>query len=344
MATFSKAAFDTAKYAAARPTYPRQLFDFVFRFHEHGSTNTGPGAIPSPTDGGNTGALRTRERVRWDTALDLGCGTGQATPELHPFRRVIGVDPSAKMLVGARQHLADVLGSSHSESPSPNPSQSQSQGQYEFVQSPAERLSFLEDGSVDLVVSAQAAHWFDWTALWPELARVLRTNGTVAFWGYSEMRLSRYPTLTPLIHAYSRGTDPKDSIGPYWEQPGRSIVDNHLQDVPAAENVVPGAFRAEERVYFTGSHYPTLPSPRPVILRKKTTWGGFEAYLHSFSALHTFRAQNPADAARPEGDVAARFVKQLKEGVRGVGAENGVEDGDEVEVEWPLALVLVKRV
>lgn len=54
MATFSKATFNTAKYAAARPTYPRQLFDFIFQYHER----MAPGS------------------ARWDTAVDLGCGTG----------------------------------------------------------------------------------------------------------------------------------------------------------------------------------------------------------------------------------------------------------------------------
>ena len=29
---------------------------------------------------------------------------------------------------------------------------------------------------------AQAAHWFDWKKLWPELARILRKNGSVAIW------------------------------------------------------------------------------------------------------------------------------------------------------------------
>ena len=52
MATFAKTTFDSARYSLFRPTYPRQLFDVVFRFHE-----------------------QTRD-ARWDLAVDLGCGTG----------------------------------------------------------------------------------------------------------------------------------------------------------------------------------------------------------------------------------------------------------------------------
>ncbi|KAH8110949.1 S-adenosyl-L-methionine-dependent methyltransferase [Phellopilus nigrolimitatus] len=324
MATFSKATFNTAKYAAARPTYPRQLFDFVFRYHEQGSSSV-------------RGRGESTGKARWDAAVDLGCGTGQATIELHPFKRVVGVDPSAKMLDEARQYVTTSLGGPGDASIS----------QFDFVQSPAESLGFLEDGSVDLVVSAQAAHWFDWKKLWPELARILRKNGTVAFWGYSEMRLSGYPLLTPLINAYSQGSDPATSLGPHWEQPGRSIVDNHLQDVPSATSIIPDAFYSEERVYFSGSHYSSLPSPRPVILRKKMNWENFEAYLRSFSSLHTFQARYPADATRENGDIVTRFTTTLKEKMYGTDqGEKRLDVGEEneIEVEWPLALVLVKRV
>jgi len=29
---------------------------------------------------------------------------------------------------------------------------------------------------------AQAAHWFDWSKMWPEVARILRKSGSAAFW------------------------------------------------------------------------------------------------------------------------------------------------------------------
>ena len=68
---------------------------------------------------------------------------GQATVELTQFQKVIGVDPSSKMIEQARQS-----------------SQSQySPGQIEFKHSKAEDLGFLADGSVDLIVSgSQASH------------------------------------------------------------------------------------------------------------------------------------------------------------------------------------------
>lgn len=70
--------------------------------------------------------------------------------------------------------------------------------------------------------------------------------------GYSEFRLSHYPSATALIHAYSQGSDPKNSVGPYWERPGRTILDEHLVAIPDPETVVPGQFLDFQRLYFSG--------------------------------------------------------------------------------------------
>ncbi|KAI0700292.1 S-adenosyl-L-methionine-dependent methyltransferase [Cytidiella melzeri] len=299
MATFSKATFNTAKYASIRPTYPRQLYDFIFKYHERGN------------------------KARWSTAIDLGCGTGQATTELSAFQKIIGVDPSAKMIEQASRDAATAG----------------LPGQIEYQQSAAEELPFLQDGSIDFVSAAQAAHWFNWTKLWKEAARVMRTDGSLAVWGYSEFRLTGYPSATKLINQYSQGSDPANSLGPHWERPGRTIVDEHLVAIPDPETVVPGAFCDFERVYFTGDYYPNLPDTRPVILRKKMSWDDLMSYLRTFSALHTFHEKYPEDLQRADGDIAGRFLHRLQEEVilqKGQAAE-------EIDVEWPLALILARR-
>ena len=72
--------------------------------------------------------------------------------------------------------------------------------------------------------------------------------------GYSEFRLSNYPSATALINDYAQGKDPTNSIGPYWEQPGRSIVDNHLLDIPHPQEVAPGQFYDFTRIFFRGPY------------------------------------------------------------------------------------------
>ena len=67
------------------------------------------------------------------------------------------------------------------------------------------------------------------------------------------MRLTNFPSLTPLITDYFNGTDPRNSIGPYWDQPGRSILEGHLLKVPSATDTLPDKFSEFERVFFTGT-------------------------------------------------------------------------------------------
>ena len=121
-------------------------------------------------------------------------------------------------------------------------------------------------------IIAEAAHWFDWTKFWPEAARVLRPGGTVAFWVhcfvssgpvatdarissvqvYSDFRLSRFPSLTPLINDYAEGKDPATSLGPHWQYPGHTVLEDHLVDVPKATDVMPDSYTDWQHTFFTG--------------------------------------------------------------------------------------------
>ena len=68
-----------AAYAAARPTYPEALFDWL--------------ATLAPRDG---------------TVLDCGCGNGQASTALaERFARVIATDPSSEQIANAVPHARD---------------------------------------------------------------------------------------------------------------------------------------------------------------------------------------------------------------------------------------------
>jgi hypothetical protein len=57
--------------------------------------------------------------------------------------------------------------------------------------------------------------------------------------------------------------------------------------------------------------------------------------------LHTYHERYPEDLERPEGHIAQRFWKNLKERVESEGGS--VRDEDQVDIEWPLALILVKK-
>ncbi|KZT54863.1 S-adenosyl-L-methionine-dependent methyltransferase [Calocera cornea HHB12733] len=307
MATFARSAFNVKAYSDIRPVFPQAFFTLVYGYHA------------------NAGKLNGA-KAEFKRCVDLGCGTGQATTILaEKFDEVIGVEPSGPMVDRATKLLQEIKENSK---PASVPDK------IRYVKSAAEELSFLEDGSVDMVTASQAAHWFDYSRLWPEVGRVLKPNGTVAFWGYGEMRLPKHPSLARLITEFTHGPE----LDPCWEQPGRSIVEALLDPIPS-----PGApFDAstEQRVKFSGDYLPLseVPKPEPVILTKELDWHGLETYARTFSALHTYWEKHPEDKERPDGDFAVRWVQKMKKAI----IEDG-GDADKVTVEWPAGLLLVKK-
>lgn len=92
---------------------------------------------------------------------DLGSGTGlSALPFLQRGHRVHGVEPNAAMRAGAQTWLAGFPA-------------------FSSVDGSAE-ASTLADASMDLVLSAQAFHWFEPTSAARETRRILRPGGLVA--------------------------------------------------------------------------------------------------------------------------------------------------------------------
>ncbi|KZS99855.1 uncharacterized protein LAESUDRAFT_667487 [Laetiporus sulphureus 93-53] len=166
-------------HSKACSTYLTQLYDFIFSFHAHDP------------------------HVKWDTSLDLSCGTRQVTLELIPhFMHIISTDPSSCM-------IAQAIKSLHSHS--------HLKACVHFVQSMVKELGWLGDGSVDIIISVQAVHWFDWMRLWPEVAHVLHPGESFAarmHLGYSQFWLMHHPSCMPLIHAYLQDMH---ALRPYWK-------------------------------------------------------------------------------------------------------------------------------
>jgi ubiquinone/menaquinone biosynthesis C-methylase UbiE len=96
--------------------------------------------------------------------VDLGCGTGLSSrPLIDRGANVVGIEPDEVMLARAEATLGD---------------------RARFLRGRAEALP-LPDASADLVVSAQAAHWFEEPDASDELLRVLRPGGYIAYvWKY----------------------------------------------------------------------------------------------------------------------------------------------------------------
>jgi len=126
-------------------------------------------------------------------AIDVATGNGQAATGLaRHFDAVIATEPSAAQLREARPHP-----------------------RVEYRLEPAEAIS-IEAGSADLVVAAQAAHWFDWPKFAAEAGRVLRRGGVLAIWSYGNCDVA--PAIDRLVADFSR-----DVVGPYWPRERRHV-------------------------------------------------------------------------------------------------------------------------
>jgi SAM-dependent methyltransferase len=138
------------------------------------------------------------EAVRWlvgaapRDVVDVGAGTGKLTRSLVALgHRVTAVEPLEEMLGHLRRAApgATALAGNAEEIP-------------------------LPDASADVVVCAQAFHWFDHDAALSEIARVLRPDGRVALvWN---IRDAREPWVAELSDAVSgrETVENSDSVEP----------------------------------------------------------------------------------------------------------------------------------
>ncbi len=135
-------------------------------------------------------------------ALDIAAGSGQASrPLLAHFDRVLACDAS--------------------------PEQLNSSIEWRTVQrfaAKAERLP-LRDNTVDLVVVAQALHWFATPDFFKETRRILRPGGLFCAWCYSLLTID--PALDMIIQRLHGET-----LAGYWPR-GRASVDAGYADIEA---------------------------------------------------------------------------------------------------------------
>jgi ubiquinone/menaquinone biosynthesis C-methylase UbiE len=123
--------------------------------------------------------------------LEVGAGTGKLTEQLDALgHRVIATDPLEPML-GRLVHRL------------PRP---------RAVLATAEQIP-LRARSVDVVVGAQAFHWFDRDRALPEIARVLRPGGHLGLvWNLRDERIPWVRRLGALIGSPQQDNDPTNAL------------------------------------------------------------------------------------------------------------------------------------
>ena len=130
-----------------------------------------------------------------ELAWDCGTGNGQAAIGLASvFHRVIATDASERQISNA-----------------------QPDERVEYRVAPAEN-SGIKSETLDLIMVAQALHWFDLDRFYAEARRVLKPNGILAASAYRFLRIT--PEIDQLVnHRYY-----DKIVGPFWP-PERMLVE-----------------------------------------------------------------------------------------------------------------------
>jgi hypothetical protein len=157
-------------------------------------------------------ALAPRRTLAWD----CGAGTGQATLDLVDwFDHVIATDASAAQIAEAPEHP-----------------------RISWRIAPAESTD-IDPGTIDLVVVAQAFHWFDHQPFYREIRRVAAKDALVAIWSYGSVQLKG--AVSEAVSHFEHRT-----VGAYWPAERARVYECYRGiDFPFAPVVVPPMQMAE---------------------------------------------------------------------------------------------------
>jgi len=208
-----------------------------------------------------------------------------------------------------------------------------------FHEATAEDLDFLEDGSLDIAVAGQAAHWFDYSKVWPAIQKKLRKGGTVAFWGYKDNYFVDYPKATEILDHYCYGPN---TMGPYWEQPGREILRKLYKDINPPEEEFEDVKRIE---YQPKTHGPNSGDGER-LMYKRLKLGEMEGYARTFSSFHNWQAANPERKSKAdggEGDIIDEMFGKMLDAEPDWKAKGENWKDFEVENEWGSVILLARK-
>lgn len=196
------------------------------------------------------GGLPQQRLVAWDA----GCGSGQLSlPLAQHFKQVIATDASPEQVAKAHSHERIRYGVGTAES------------------------SGLAADSVDLVVAAQAAHWFDLPRFYAEAKRIGRPGSVIVLISYGNLEMDGF--LHDLIRVFTFAT-----LKDHWPAE-RNFVNDGYASLP---------FPFEER------------QPPALAIVKGLSREALLGYINTWSSVSDLRRKG-------KSEIFTKFEAQLKE-------------------------------
>ena len=260
------------------------------------------------------------------TLLDIGCGPGVAIRDLAPhFKENIGLDPSPGMISTAK-------------------SMSGADQSIRFEVSSAELLGTdlsppVQDGSVDIIISSTAAHWFDMAKFWPRAAQILKPGGTVAIWCGGKLRIDK---TIPHAAGLKAALDKLEAAVDEYMEHGNRVSQNLYRDLPlpwTLDSPVSDFDKASfvRKEWNTGDQGQDTPLEKFYAASSPPNLDALEQVFGTMSPVTRWRQAHP-EAVGTEQDVVRVMKREMQKVLKDAGITNE-SDGLKGSVDGVLLLV-----
>ncbi|KAI5953422.1 hypothetical protein KGF54_002794 [Candida jiufengensis] len=255
-----------------------------------------------------------KQKGSFDLAVDIGTGSGFVAFELTKyFHQVIGTDPSPTMIDQCnnntiKDNITFVIGTAENQPPT------------------------IKSNSVDLITGAECCHWVNHEKFYKESARVLKQNGTLAYWFYKDPIFINFPEANKIYENYTynssietNGDSFEKWMGNYYQQPGHDYLRTLLKEKSPPTDLFYDIVRQEYIVDRDGPPAPQedpFETKTPLFIRKIIDMKWFLNYVKSWSAYHSWMKDHG-----DKYDIAEEFVEELKN-------KMNWNDDTKVEVIW----------
>ncbi|CUM65407.1 uncharacterized protein PRCAT00003045001 [Priceomyces carsonii] len=295
MSSFSRATFKSLNYNSFRPQYQPSFYHLISQYVCKNDTS----------------------KLPIDVAIDLGCGTGIASfPLLNFTNKVIGLDLSPKMIETANSLIKERCDSM----------KIQDYNRIGFLTGSVEDFLYQQNGdrlisenSVDLISAAQCIHWFkDYKSFFQNCYTLLKPGGTLGYWYYIDpvildfrgpsKDISKEEATKTASEIYFKYVyDDPAFLGSHWEQPGRSVLKDHLKEV---NKCIP--YDLYDNVTIRNFAYDPKKSPQPTLedldlSRYNIQLSDYVDYLRTYSSFSTFKA-----ATGDKEDIYGQLLKDFE--------------------------------